>query len=230
VKRTTTRIIVSILGLIFLTASLGEGHYQGPSRNMVRLSGHVLPALAKATALPSKPNSDAQPLTLTVVLRRDDQTGFERYLHELYDPRSKNFHHFLTLRAVADRFGPSRDAYSSLLRYFRQYGFELVHGTNDRLTVIVRGTRADAEHAFDVTFGDYKIGGITFYAVARDPAVPAGLSAHILDIGGLSNLALARPINQALKYPGLPQNPPRPPNRRRRAVRLRHRPQRHPPL
>jgi len=45
---------------------------------MVRLPGHVLPALAKATLLPPKPGDAKQPITLTIVLRLDDQAGFER--------------------------------------------------------------------------------------------------------------------------------------------------------
>ena len=59
---------------------------------MVCLPGHLLPALSKATALSPTDHavqSEAdKPLTLTIVLKRDDQAGFERFLHELYDPNS----------------------------------------------------------------------------------------------------------------------------------------------
>ncbi len=54
---------------------------------MVRLPGHVLPALSKATVVPSKPNSGSEPITLTIVLRRDDQAGFESYLQQIYKIR-----------------------------------------------------------------------------------------------------------------------------------------------
>jgi len=33
---------------------------------------------------------------VTVVLKRTDQKGFERYLHDVYDHRSPRNHHFLT--------------------------------------------------------------------------------------------------------------------------------------
>ncbi|MGD0120814.1 MAG: protease pro-enzyme activation domain-containing protein, partial [Candidatus Binatus sp.] len=104
---------------------------------MVRLPGHVLPALAKATIIPSKSNSGAQPITLTIVLKRDDQAGFESYLHEIYDPRSKNLHKFLTQRQIANRFGPSRADYDSILAYLHANGFKLVRGSANRLTLTV---------------------------------------------------------------------------------------------
>src|SRR5271156_5164749 len=52
---------------------------------MVRLPGHVLPALTKATLI-APPNARGtrsetnQPLTLTIILRRDDESGFRHYL------------------------------------------------------------------------------------------------------------------------------------------------------
>ena len=77
----------------------------------IRLSGHVLPALQKATIVPSAVTGENKRLTLTLGLKRNDQSGFDHFLHELYDPHSSNFHKFLTQRQIADRFGPSRADY-----------------------------------------------------------------------------------------------------------------------
>ncbi|MGH7985623.1 MAG: protease pro-enzyme activation domain-containing protein [Candidatus Binataceae bacterium] len=100
---------------------------------MVRLPGHVLPALMKATVVPSRANSGNQPITLTIVLRRDHQAGFERYLHQIYDPHFKEFHHFLTQRQLADRFGPSRADYDAVLAYLKANRFKLVRDSANRL-------------------------------------------------------------------------------------------------
>ena len=89
-----------------------------------RLPGHVLPALKKATIVASDVTSETKPLTLTLVLKRDDQPGFDHFLHDLYDPHSSNFHKFLTQRQIADRFGPSRADYDSVLRWMRSKGFK----------------------------------------------------------------------------------------------------------
>ena len=113
---------------LFVLLSITSAHAMPASSETgaVRLPGHVLPALAKATLVPSKPESDALPITLTIVLKRDDQTGFDRYLHEIYDPHSKYFHHYLSQDQIADRFGPSQQDYFSVLDYMRANRFELV--------------------------------------------------------------------------------------------------------
>ena len=132
---------------LFVLFSITSAHAMPASSETgaVRLPGHVLPALAKATLVPSKPESDALPITLTIVLKRDDQTGFDRYLHEIYDPHSKYFHRYLSQDQIADRFGPSQQDYFSVLDYMRANGLELVRGSANRLTLTVRGRRIDAE-------------------------------------------------------------------------------------
>src|ERR1019366_6091504 len=112
-----------------------------------------------------------------------------RYLHEIYDPHSKDFHHYLTQRQIADRFGPSRAAYRAVLAYLRARNLTLVQGSKNRLTLTVRGTRAQVERAFAVQIGDYEIGKRTFHANDRDPALPTQLATRVQSIAGLSNLA-----------------------------------------
>ncbi|MGC1678689.1 MAG: protease pro-enzyme activation domain-containing protein [Candidatus Binataceae bacterium] len=170
----------------------------------VRLPGHVLPALSEATAI-STPSGksglakqDAQPITLTIVLRRDKQSAFDRFLKEIRDPHSKNFRHYLTQRQIADRFGPSREAYDSVLTYLRTKGFHLVEGSSNRLTITVAGTRGDAERAFDVTIGNYQIGKQIFFANQTAPALPQTIASRVLAISGLSSYAKPKPGREAL--------------------------------
>ena len=169
---------------------------------MVRIPGHVLPALSKATALSPTDHavqSEAdKPLTLTIVLKRDHQAEFERYLHGLYDPHAKNFHLFLKQREIAKRFGPSRQTYGSVLGYLRGKGFHLVEGSKNRLTLTVRGTRAQAESAFGVGIRDYRIGKRQFFANDSDPEMPSAIAPMVQAINGLSNYAQPRPTHIAI--------------------------------
>jgi len=66
----------------------------------------------ESTLLPSGPRGAQEQITLTIVVRRDDEEGFERYLRELYDLPSTNFHRFPTKQQIVDRFGPSRAAWT----------------------------------------------------------------------------------------------------------------------
>src|ERR1700728_449361 len=186
-----------IIGLLVVLSS-GVAGTTAYSLAMIPLPGHVLPALAKATAMPSRSNSGAQLITLTLVLKRDDQTGFERYLKDLYDPHSANFRHFLTPAQIADRFGPSPDDYDAVLSYLHSNALVFVTGSKNRWTLTVRGTRGEAELAFNTSIGDYRIGPRLFQANSSDPKVPAAIAARIQNVAGLSNLAQPHRVFEAI--------------------------------
>jgi kumamolisin len=159
---------------------------------LTRLPGHVLPALKRAAPVPASPRTASEPLTLTVVLKRADQSAFDAYLHELYDPNSPSFRHFLKQDEIAEVFGPTRDEYQQVSHYLGARGFKLVEGSANRLTLTVRGTRAQAEKAFALHIGDYRLGDRKFYANDKDPAMPARIASSIQAVAGLSDLARPR--------------------------------------
>lgn len=156
-------------------------------RGRLRLGGTVPHALAQATKLENKHGSE--PLTLTIVLNRDDQAGFDNFLQQVQDPKSELYRRYLTPREQAERFGPSQQDYDSVQRRLRSSGFTLVEGSANRLTLTVRGTRRIAAQLFGVEIADYRIGANTFYANDREPSVPAELAPHIQAVIGLSDLA-----------------------------------------
>ena len=170
----------------------------------VRLSGHVLPALAGAALLSTgggekssvvgvEPN-ESSALTLTVVLKREDQEGFEAYLHDLYDPASSIFRRFMTPTEIAETFGPSRQAYDETLAWLRTNNLELREGSANRMTLTVQGERAAVERAFGVAVRDYALGDRKFHAIDDDPVLPASIATHVQAVNGLSNLAVPRSI------------------------------------
>jgi Pro-kumamolisin, activation domain/Bacterial Ig-like domain (group 1)/Bacterial Ig-like domain (group 3)/Cep192 domain 4 len=159
---------------------------------IARIPGNVPPALKRATLVekPGQAQTEAnQAITVTIVLKRDDQAGFERYLREIYDPKSPLFHRWKSQTELADRFGPSRAEYDGVMSYLAAHGFMLLEGSTDRLTLTMRGTRAAADRAFDVTIRDYRIGKRTFHANDTNPAMPTDLAPKVEAILGMSDLA-----------------------------------------
>ncbi|MGE0825072.1 MAG: protease pro-enzyme activation domain-containing protein [Candidatus Binatia bacterium] len=161
---------------------------------MVRLPGHVLPVLAQATPVAAPFTSGAEELVnLTIVLKRHDQAGFERYLREVYDPQSPRYRKFLTQRELSNRFGPSREAYDDVLGYLQDNGFTLSAGSANRLTLTVRGSRAMVGRTFGVQISDYKMGDKQFFANDANPVLPQYLASNISAIAGMSNMATVLP-------------------------------------
>jgi kumamolisin len=180
-------LALAILLLSASAANVAASRGKGGAPAMVRLPGHVLSALAKATKVAPRAGVSKQPVTLTIVLKHDDQAGFDRYLKEINDPHSTNFHRYLKQREIARRFGPSQHAYDSTLAYLRAHGFKLVQGSKNRLTLTVRGRRSDVARAFDVAMGDYHLGDHEFYSNDRDPGLPDELARHVQAVTGLSS-------------------------------------------
>lgn len=186
-----TVLVLALVVLIFVGADASAAAQAASSGGAIRLSGSVLPALSHATRLAhQKPSSIL--IDITLVLRRDDQKGFEEFLHSLYDPKSPNYHHFLSQEQIAARFGPSRADYESVLSWLEAKGFTLVTGSKNRLTITVRGTRAIAERAMRVKIDDYRFARREFFANDRDPTLPRSIAPRIQAVAGLSNLARPR--------------------------------------
>lgn len=122
------------------------------SSDRVALTGHVLPALSAAQPVVTTMAAPlaAEPLTLTVVLRRSDPTGFEEYLRDVYDPQSPQYLKFLNPEEVSNQFGPSQADYDAVRTYFEQQGFTVAEGSANRMTLTISGTRATAKSALGV--------------------------------------------------------------------------------
>ena len=86
-----------------------------------------------------------------------------------------------------------------MLAFLEGSGFALVEGSANRLTLTARGTRAQGERAFGVRIDDYRMGGRSFFANDRDPALPSALAPHVQAVIGLSNLARPRPNDENLE-------------------------------
>src|SRR3954464_4719389 len=81
------------------------------------------------------------PLTLTIVLKRTEPIGFERFLEGIENAASPSFRHYLSPRDQADRFGPSSASYEAIQAWLREQSFDVVDGSENRLTLTVHGTR-----------------------------------------------------------------------------------------
>jgi hypothetical protein len=165
-----------------------------PGEGYVRLPGHVLDALAKA--VPDSAARSNSRMSLTVVLRRDDQAGFDRYVQDLYDPSSPNFRHFLTQIQIADRFGPTRRDYAQVSAYLQGHGFKVVQRSKNRMTLVVKGTRAQAEKTFAAGVTDFKMGETHFFANQNDPALPIRIAGRVQAVIGLNSLARPQSVIQ----------------------------------
>jgi hypothetical protein len=92
------------------------------STGTVRLQGGVPRALNRSRKI-HRQNSGAEPLTLTIVLKRTDQRAFEKFLKGLQDSGSPSYRQYLSPAEQADRFGPSSQTYAEVSEWLSRRGF-----------------------------------------------------------------------------------------------------------
>jgi hypothetical protein len=193
------RAFIAAVALALGAAAPAFGAQELQPDARIELSGHVLPLLSAAKQRAADVNAVA-PISLTVVLRRSDEWGFQQFLAEVQDPASPRFRKFLSPAEIAERFGPSAADYRAVQEYFEQHGFTVVERVADRQTLTVAGTRQQAERALSVRIGDYARGDTRFFANDRDPSLPAAIADKVGSIAGLANLARPQPNRMAIFF------------------------------
>jgi len=156
------------------------------------LHGHVPHAVAEARMSGRVPPSTRLNLAIGLPLRNAD--ALDSLLANLADPSSPTYHQYLTPAQFAEQFGPTEDDYQALITFAQSRGLA-VTGTHPNRTVVdVTGAVEDIEKAFhlNIMFYEHPVRG-TFYAPDREPSLDLG--ATVLDIAGLDNYDVPRPIS-----------------------------------
>ena len=191
--------------ILFATPFLLLISAQAQTGQTVILPDHVLGILPKAKLLPRTGQMGQEPLTLCVMLNSPDQGGLDAADKEFHDPKSANYRKVINASDLIERFGPTQQAYDTVMTYLQQSGFTIAVGSANRLTISVHGTRAQAEAAFNVQINDYVLGSTTFHANDTDPSVPQSVAPYIRSIVGLSNLYRPAPAGVPVPFSPMSQ-------------------------
>ena len=178
--------MVAGLGLICLsTASLQAAGW------------HILPSRAHAAAanlIPLGRLPATNRLDLVIGLPLRNQPEFATLLQQIYDPASTNFHRYLTPAQLTARFGPTAADYQAVTNFAGTNGLQVVGTYDNRQMVDVSATVADIEKAFHTALHIYQHPDEQrqFYAPDVEASVDASLP--ILDVSGLDNYFISRPV------------------------------------
>jgi hypothetical protein len=117
--------------------------------NMVKLSGNVHPALARAV---SEASVDANfPMEHMILLLQPDeaqQAALEQLVAQQHDPHSSQFHKFLMPEQFAARFGVSQNDIDKITGWLSQHGFQVEEVTANHLSIVFSGDAYAVQNAF----------------------------------------------------------------------------------
>ncbi len=156
------------------------------------LQGHVPAAVAESKLIGRVPAATTLSLAIGLPLR--NQQELDNLLNQLADPASREYRHYLTSSEFAEQFGPSQNDYDTLAAFFEREGFRISSTHANRILLDVSGTVDQIERTLHVNimYWNHPARG-QFFAPDREPMLDAGVT--ILDIAGLDNFVIPRPMN-----------------------------------
>src|ERR1700730_8762228 len=115
------------------------------------------------------------------------QSALEKLLAEQHNPKSSNYHKWLTPEQYAARFGMSDDDLAKVASWLKLQGLTINGFSRGRTRVFFSGTAAQVEGVFRTEFHHYLVNGEMHFANATELSVPAALSGLVLGLRGLDD-------------------------------------------
>ena len=132
----------------------------------------------------------ARHLKLAINLPVRNQAALDALVQQLYDPRSPNYHKYLSVEQFTEQFGPSQADYDTVVAWANAQGLKVTNTPRNRHLLDVEGSVETINRALHVSMSLYQhpTAQRQFFAPDREPTV--NLSLPLLQITGLDNYTL----------------------------------------
>ena len=143
----------------------------------VTLQGAVHPLANKANDRGLLPDGTKLERMQIVLKRSDEQeSALKRMLNDLHSAGSASYHKWLTPEQFGKQFGPSDDDVAKLTSWLQSKGFTITGLTPGHQVLEISGTAGQLKNTFHAEMHQYSVQGVTRYANANAPDVPAALT------------------------------------------------------
>ena len=115
------------------------------------------------------------------------QTDLNRLLEAQQDPKSPDFHRWLTPEQYASRFGASKGDIGQIAAWLKSQGFSVDYVARGGDYIAFSGTAQQVANGFHTQLHSYNVNGKTLYANSTRPSIPAALSGVVSSIRGLND-------------------------------------------
>jgi subtilase family serine protease len=152
----------------------------------VRLAGNVHP-MARTQFDMGRVDSNKLLERVVMVLKRspEQDAALAAFNERQSDPRSPDFHHWLTAEEFGQLYGPSDADVASVTNWLQNHGMQIDEVGKGRVYIQFTGTVGEVERAFGVEMHNYLVDGKMHLANDRDPQIPAALSPVVTGIASL---------------------------------------------
>lgn len=183
VRRALTAVI---LVTMLLTATVFTTAAAAPSPNGV-LHGSA-PSWANSQNYVG-PANGADAIGFRVYLGWNNPSAVEALAQAVSNPRSASYGQYLTAAQFRQQFAPSQGTVQAVQSWLKSQGFSVTYTPLNNHYVAAEGTVAQAQTAFGVNFGMYKVDGLTVRSPSADVTVPSALANVVTGVAGLDDSA-----------------------------------------
>jgi len=131
-----------------------------------------------------------QPVTrMTLVLQRSatQETALQQLLSEQQDPKSPNYHAWLTPQQFGEQFGPAEADVQTLKSWLSSQGFSNLQVSNGKTLITFDGTAGQVRNAFHTDIHRLSVQGREHFANMQEPQIPEALAPVVAGVSGLHN-------------------------------------------
>ncbi|MGC2658115.1 MAG: protease pro-enzyme activation domain-containing protein [Bryobacteraceae bacterium] len=115
------------------------------------------------------------------------ETAFKAYLDELHDPKSPNFHKWLTPAQVGELYGPNQSDVDKVTEWLQSKGFVVNLVYPSGMTIDFSGTAGDVAAAFHTQIHRLLVNGREHIANMSDPQIPEALAPVVEGVVSLND-------------------------------------------
>jgi subtilase family serine protease len=161
------------------------------SAQTAQLTGTVSPEALKLPNLGDLPSSRSLPLEMRFKPRH--QAQLTQLLAKQQDPKSSQYHQWLTPQEYTKRFGVTEQEFNKVSSWLKKEGFQITSGSPANGFIRVTGSVLSIGHTFDTRIEKFSADG-SKYGNLTDPQIPAEYADLVGSVTGLNNLHASKPM------------------------------------
>ena len=144
--------------------------------------------------------------SILVTFSLSNQSRLNSYLANLSDPKSPEYHKYITAEEFAANFSPSVSIYKNASKYFSLYPGLKVTSYADRISLQVQGPSKEIGKAFHTELSLLKQNSSIYYANSY-PQLPETISSSVSGVSGFTNTPMNLSYNLLTDSAGSIQTP-----------------------
>lgn len=192
------KIQISIIAVLLcgLTTALTSGVAAQSSEATIHPTGALPPWPVGLKAQQVGHVDPKQKLRLALGLEPPHAAEEQQLIHDLQDPKSPRFRHFLTAAEWNERFSPSAENEQAVIAWATSQGLRVTNRFPNRLIVDVEGTVDTIEKTLGVNIDRYTLSDNSFFSNDRAPSIPASLGGILHSVIGLNDYQVMKAGSQ----------------------------------